>query len=260
MTDLQRADAAASPESSTDSKGGVGKNIVASFKNRSKRIKTVADSTSAVPQSGQPTVTPETPKEHAGPMTQLQMPPVAMPPLDMPPPTVPPTDMIPPTLGAPAHPVNAQVGTGPSVAVQLAPTPAKPSVKTVRPHTGHQTRRARLRISRVDPWSVMKTALLFAVAAWVIFIVATWVVFTVLDMTGLYDAINSTVAQIFASPGQTSTFNIKDYINTTRATALAALVGAVNVVIGTALATIFAFLYNLSAVVMGGIEVTMAED
>jgi len=135
-----------------------------------------------------------------------------------------------------------------------------PVKSAARPKPGRQSRRARLRVSRVDPWSVMKTALLFSVAAWIIFIVATWVVFTVLDMTGLYDAINSTVAQVFASPDQTSTFNIKTYINTTRATALAALVGAVNVVIMTALATIFAFLYNLSAVVMGGIEVTMAED
>jgi len=137
---------------------------------------------------------------------------------------------------------------------------AAPVKSAARPKPGRQSRRARLRVSRVDPWSVMKTALLFSVAAWIIFIVATWVVFTVLDMTGLYDAINSTVAQVFASPDQTSTFNIKKYINTTRATAIAALVGAVNVIIMTALATIFAFLYNLSAIVMGGIEVTMAED
>jgi len=106
----------------------------------------------------------------------------------------------------------------------------------------------------------MKTALLFGVAGWIIFIVATWIIFTVLDMTGLYDAINSTVAQIFASPGTTDVFNIKNYVNTTKATAMAALIGAVNVVIATALATIFAFLYNLTAVVMGGVEVTMAED
>ena len=154
---------------------------------------------------------------------------------------------------------NTRVGTvsmslaQPQMPSQLAPA-ASP-----RPRS-HQPRRARLRVSRVDPWSVMKTALLFSVAAWIILIVATWIVFTVLDKTGLYDAINGTIANLFASPGATDTFNVKDYVNTTRATALAALIGAVNVVIMTALATIFAFLYNLSAVVMGGIEITMAED
>jgi len=146
-----------------------------------------------------------------------------------------------------------------SVSMQLtkAPTSATKPAPRAKPH---QARRARLRISRVDPWSVMKTALLFAVAGWIILIIATWIVFAVLDMTGLYDAVNQTIANIFASPDSTDTFNVKDYVNTTRATALAALIGAVNVVILTALATIFAFLYNLSAVVMGGIEVTMAED
>lgn len=134
--------------------------------------------------------------------------------------------------------------------------PRKPAAATTR----RQSRRARLRISRVDPWSVMKTSLLFGVAGWIIFIIATYILFTVIGMTGLYEAINSSVSSIFASPDSVSTFNIQDYINTTRATALAALVGAVNVVIITALATIFSFLYNLSAVVMGGLEITMAED
>ena len=136
---------------------------------------------------------------------------------------------------------------------------SQPKVE-VRKVPGAKSRRARLRISRIDPWSVMKTALLFGVAGWIMFIVASFIVFTVLEMTGLYEAINSTVEQIFASPEQSEDFNIQDYVNTTRGTALAALVGAVNVVIITALATIFAFLYNLTAVVMGGIEVTMAED
>jgi len=189
------------------SKPNLGKNIVRSFTNRSKRMK-----------SEKPIVVEET---------------------------------------APGFVPPATESTG-TVSVPLT-TPKEEPKKQVRPKT-RRSRRARLRISRVDPWSVMKIALLFSVAAWIIFIVATWVVFTVLESTGLYGAINKTVAQVFASPDATATFNIQDYINTTKATALAALVGAVNVVIMTALATIFAFLYNLSAVVMGGIEVTMAED
>ena len=141
-----------------------------------------------------------------------------------------------------------------------APRPTKPARPPAqRPRGARQSRRARLRISRVDPWSVMKTALLLGVALWIMTIVATWIIFTVLDKTGLYDAINSTVGLVFDA-GNGTPFNVKDYINTTRATALSALVGAVNVILLTALATIFAFLYNLTANVMGGIEVTMAED
>jgi len=156
-------------------------------------------------------------------------------------------------------PSSGHLGSVTSLALSptaVAPAPKKPA----RRRAPRQTRKARLRISRVDPWSVMKTALLFGVAGWIIFVVATWVVFTVLDMTGIYTAINDTVSQVFASPTAGQQFDIKSYVNTTRATALAALIGAVDVILLTALATIFAFLYNLSANVMGGVEVTLAED
>ena len=152
---------------------------------------------------------------------------------------------------------SASAGTEPTNQ-QLAH--AAKSKAPARTRGARQARRARLRISRVDPWSVMKTALLLGVAMWIILIVSTWIIFTVLDKTGLYQAINDTVGLIFNAQGSDNPFNIKEYINTTRATALAALVGAVDVILITALATIFAFLYNLTANVMGGIEVTMAED
>ena len=258
MTENEQTDLVDSIESSAEP-GGIGKSITESFQNRANRMTSddpdvdvsespMSDSTpvSDTPVQETPTAEPETPAEPA--------------------PEIPPAEPAPEIL--PAEPVAVAV---PYVTPDLVPErtpmakPKKPPKVEVtkappRPKSARQTRRARLRISRVDPWSVMKTALLFGVAGWIMFIVATWVVFTVLDMTGLYDAINSTIAQIFASPTNPDDFNIRDYVNTTRATALAALVGAVNVVIITALTTIFAFLYNLTAVVMGGIEVTMAED
>ena len=52
----------------------------------------------------------------------------------------------------------------------------------------------------------------------------------------------------------------QDIITTQRVLGYAALFGVLNVVIMTALATLFSFLYNLSATVLGGLEVTLAED
>jgi predicted Na+-dependent transporter len=104
----------------------------------------------------------------------------------------------------------------------------------------------------------MKTALLFGVAGAIMVVIATAIVFIVIDQTGLYNSINSLVTSIFASSD--APFDIEAYINTQRAVGLAALVGALNVVILTALATVFAALYNLAANVMGGVEITLAED
>jgi hypothetical protein len=149
-----------------------------------------------------------------------------------------------------------------SAATTTIPAPVTPDPATVsravqRPR---RTRRARLRISRIDPWSVMKTSLLFGIAGGIIFVVATYVLMSVIQATGLFDAVNQMVKDILASPTDTTTFDITTYINTKRATGLAALIGAIDVVIFTALATVFSFLYNLSATMLGGLEITLAED
>ncbi len=59
-----------------------------------------------------------------------------------------------------------------------------------------RTRRARLRISRIDPWSVMKTSLLFGIAGGIIFVVATYVLMSVVEATGLFAAVNSVVKDV----------------------------------------------------------------
>lgn len=134
------------------------------------------------------------------------------------------------------------------------PVPSKSASRLRR------TRRARLRISRIDPWSVMKTSLLFGIAGGIIFVVATYVLMSVVEATGLFAAVNSVVKDVLSSPTDTQAFDITTYINTKRATGLAALIGAIDVVIFTALATVFSFLYNLSATMLGGLEITLAED
>ena len=144
-----------------------------------------------------------------------------------------------------------------TIPAPVSPNPEPASRAVQRPR---RTRRARLRISRIDPWSVMKTSLLFGIAGGIIFVVATYVLMSVIQATGLFDAVNTMVKDILASPSDTTTFDITTYINTKRATGLAALIGAIDVVIFTALATVFSFLYNLSATMLGGLEITLAED
>jgi hypothetical protein len=150
-----------------------------------------------------------------------------------------------------APPITSTPAVNTALAVERAPATFK------RPR---RTRRARLRISRIDPWSVMKTSLLFGIAGGIIFVVAIYVLMSVVEATGLFTAINQMVKDILASPTDTTTFDITAYINTKRATGLAALIGAIDVVIFTALATVFSFLYNLSATMLGGLEITLAED
>jgi hypothetical protein len=54
--------------------------------------------------------------------------------------------------------------------------------------------------------------------------------------------------------------DVTDYVGFSRVVGLATVIAVVDVVLLTALATLFAFLYNLSAALLGGFEVTLAED
>ena len=59
---------------------------------------------------------------------------------------------------------------------------------------------------------------------------------------------------------QDSAFDIEDYLGTSRVLGFTMLVAAIDVVLITAAATLVAFLYNMSAALLGGVEITLAED
>jgi hypothetical protein len=120
-------------------------------------------------------------------------------------------------------------------------------------------RRARLRLTRVDPWSVMKTAFLLSVALGIVMIVAVAIVWGVLSAAGVWDSVNRTVQDIVGNDS-TSSFNVKDYVGTSRVLGFTMVIAVVDVVLLTAVATLGAFLYNMAAALIGGIEVTLAED
>jgi hypothetical protein len=124
---------------------------------------------------------------------------------------------------------------------------------------GKAPRRARLRLTRVDPWSVMKTAFLLSIAFGVVTVVSVLMVWSVLDAAGVWTSINQTVQDIVGGQ-QSSDFDIENYLGTSRVIGFTMLVAVIDVVLLTAIATLGAFLYNMAAALLGGIEVTLAED
>lgn len=120
-------------------------------------------------------------------------------------------------------------------------------------------RKARLRLVQVDAWSVMKTAFLLSIALGIILVVAVAVIWGVLGAAGVWDSINSMVQQTLGSDKSTP-FRIQDYIGTSRVLGFTMIVAVVDVILITAIATLGAFVYNLAATLVGGVEVTLAED
>lgn len=145
----------------------------------------------------------------------------------------------------------------PTVIGRTATRPAPPRQRPQAERS--RVRRARLRAVRLDPWSVMKTAFLLSIAFAIVTVVAVTVVWKVLEAAGVYESVNNTVRDVLGSASQT-TFDLEQYIGLERVLGITALVCVVDVVLITAIATLAAFLYNLSASLLGGLEVTLAED
>lgn len=122
-----------------------------------------------------------------------------------------------------------------------------------------RTRKARLRLTHLDPWSVMKTSFLLSVAFGIVTVIAVAVVWSVLGAAGVWDSINQTVQEVIG--GDTGeAFDVENYVGTSRVMGFTMIVAVVDVVLITAIATLGAFLYNLAATLLGGVEVTLAED
>lgn len=135
-----------------------------------------------------------------------------------------------------------------------------PSARPERPPTpsAQPSRRASLRLVRVEPWSVTRLAFVVSVAMMIVSVVAVSIFWLVLSMTGVWDQINDSVTSVLSDDG--GTFDIKDYLGFGRLFGLTLVLSAINVVLMTALATIGAHLYNLAAQLLGGLEVTFSED
>ncbi len=159
--------------------------------------------------------------------------------------------------------VSGQPVSGPSAAPgQSAPAQAgRPAAVSAGPRSvSRRTRKARLRLARIDPWSVMKTSFLFSIAFGIMFWFATYVVWSVFGASGLLDAVNSILQSVLSNPNDQTQVRIEDFVNTNKVLGVAALIAVINVVLLTALGTLTAFLYNLSATILGGLELTLAED
>ncbi|AZM54351.1 hypothetical protein DMA15_18735 [Streptomyces sp. WAC 01529] len=132
-----------------------------------------------------------------------------------------------------------------------------------KPRTGARTvprtRKARLRVARADPWSVMKVSFLLSIALGICTIVAAAVLWMVMDAMGVFSTVGGTISEATGS-NESNGFDLQSFLSLPRVLTFTAIIAVIDVVLATALATLGAFIYNLSAGFVGGVELTLAED
>jgi hypothetical protein len=155
-------------------------------------------------------------------------------------------------LEAPEQPAEA---TGEAGAKGSSATSDTGNWATVRAVRNRPPRQAALQLKRLDPWSVLKLGLVLAVVLFFIWLVAVGVLYGVLDGMGIWDRLNGTYADLVSgeTPGGSP------LISAGRVFGFAAVIGAINSLLFAVAVTVGAFVYNVSADLVGGIEVTLSE-
>ena len=132
-----------------------------------------------------------------------------------------------------------------------------------RPRTGARTmprtRKARLRVAKADPWSVMKVSFLLSIALGICTVIAAAVLWMVMDAMGVFSTVGGTISEATGS-NDSNGFDLQSFLSLPRVLIFTSVIAVIDVVLATALATLGAFIYNLSAGFVGGVELTLAED
>jgi hypothetical protein len=126
------------------------------------------------------------------------------------------------------------------------------TVGAARPTGG---RKARLVVKRIDPWSTLKFAFVYSLAGMVVLLVAAIALYGIVDAMGVIESMRSFLEEIEGTDGG----SIADWLGFGRVLTVALILGAVNVILFTAFATLTAFIYNVCTDLVGGVEVTLAD-
>ena len=121
---------------------------------------------------------------------------------------------------------------------------------------GRGPRRARLQLRHIDTWSAFKISFVLSVTLFFVWMVAVGILYGVLGTLGVPDTLNELFSQIGDSSGSGGG---GDIITPGIVFGAAAVIGAVNIILLTALGTVTTFIYNLCSDLVGGLELTLSE-
>ncbi len=121
-----------------------------------------------------------------------------------------------------------------------------------------EPRQARLYLSRVDPWSVAKAAFILAIAVGVVIVVSVSVLWFALSSLGVFETLSRNVNEVIGNSQEN--FDLMSILDFSRVLGATIVLASVEVILVSVLATIFAFMYNLTVGLTGGVEVVLTDQ
>lgn len=118
-------------------------------------------------------------------------------------------------------------------------------------------RQARLYVSRIDPWSLAKTAFLVSVVIAIVIIVAVAALWWLLNAMGVFATLNQSLNDIVGSSG--TSLDVASLLDFRRVLGASVILAAFEVLLVTILVTAFAVAYNVTVGLTRGIEVVLTD-
>ncbi|WP_216386885.1 DUF3566 domain-containing protein [Arcanobacterium phocae] len=131
-------------------------------------------------------------------------------------------------------------------------------VQDVVPHEKQEVgiRRVKMTISRVDPWSALKLSFLVSVAIGIMLVIATAVLWFVLDSMHVWSQIDGLLKTLNSE----ALLQLGQFMEFGRVMSFSVVVGVIEIVLMTAFGALMALVYNVVAMLVGGLHVTVTDE
>ena len=126
----------------------------------------------------------------------------------------------------------------------------------LRPTSRADQKRVQLRLVNIEVWSAAKAGFFVTVAVGVAIIVGFFAMWLVVGQLGLFSSLNTLLAGAFGEGG----IDVEQQLSLPRVMSFAFGLSIFNVIIGTALASLYAMIFNIIGKITGGIAVSFTNN
>jgi hypothetical protein len=128
--------------------------------------------------------------------------------------------------------------------------------KRLRTNVNPDAKRVQLRLVNIEVWSAARAGFFVTVAIGVATIVGFFAMWLVVGQLGLFASLNTLLAGAFGEGG----IDVEQQLSLPRVLSFAFGVSIFNVIVGTALAALYAMIFNVIGKITGGIAVSFTNN
>jgi hypothetical protein len=128
--------------------------------------------------------------------------------------------------------------------------------KRLRTNVNPDAKRVQLRLVNIEVWSAARAGFFVTVAIGVATIVGFFAMWLIVGQLGLFASLNTLLAGAFGEGG----IDVEQQLSLPRVMSFAFGVSIFNVIVGTALASLYAMIFNVIGKITGGIAVSFTNN